>query len=251
MSGIAYQIRDLWIERRQSDACFRLEVPEFQVARGEFVAVVGATGCGKSTLLDMLGLILRPDHATQFDFFSGESPPHDLLRSHGRKLARLRRGELGYVLQSGGLLGFLSTRENILLSAKLKGGVRGKRKRLHELATRLGIDDQLSKKPRYLSGGQRQRASIARALIHNPTIVLADEPTASVDRLTAVKIVEELKSIASHKGVAVIVVSHDIQLVAPPVSDRTYTFQIRRDRSGTVISRCVPAAKASENYPAA
>ena len=237
----AYIVEDLRIERRQSDSGFRLEVPEFRVARGEFVAVVGATGCGKSTLLDILGLVLRPDRAARFEFACPRKGNRDLMRMPGRQLNRIRRELLGYVLQSGGLLGFLSVRENILLPAKLKGGIRGRRGRLRDLADRLGISDQLSKNPRFLSGGQRQRASIARALIHDPTVVLADEPTAAVDRLTAAKIVDELKGLATAKGVSVVMVSHDTKLVAPPVCDRAYTFDIRRMDDGLVVSRCVEA----------
>jgi len=239
MAADCYKVQDVWIERRQNGAEFRLEVPEFRVGQGEFISLVGSTGCGKSTLLDMLGLVLQPDYAATFEFSCPKRGALDLIRLSGRKRAQLRREQFGYVLQTGGLLGFLNVKENILLSAKLKGRIHHKRKQLHELTTRLGIRDQLSKKPQFLSGGQRQRASIARALIHGPTLVLADEPTASVDRLTATKIVDELKRLAATKKVSVIMVSHDTKLVTPPVSDRTYTFEIRQAHRGTVVSRCV------------
>lgn len=238
-----YILRDLWIERRQGDSGFRLEVPEFRVGRGEFVAIVGSTGCGKSTLLDILGFILRPDHAARFDFAGPHKGLRDMLRMPEWQRSRIRREAVGYVLQSGGLLGFLSVGENILLPAKLKGGIGHKRRRLRDLAFRLGISDQLSKSPQYLSGGQRQRASIARALIHDPVIVLADEPTAAVDRLTACKIVDEFKNLASSKGVSVVMVTHDTKLIAPPVCDRAYTFDIRRQASGLVVSQCLEVAR--------
>jgi len=234
----AYIIEDLWIERRQNDSGFRLEIPDFRIGRGEFVAIVGATGCGKSTLLDILALILRPDGAARFEFACPRKGLRSLNRIPAWQRNRIRREALGYVLQTGGLLGFLSVGENILLSAKLKGGVPHKRRRLRDLAARLGILDQLSKTPQSLSGGQRQRASIARALIHDPVIVLADEPTASVDRFTAAKIVDEFRHLASSRGVSVVMVTHDTNLVAPPVCDRAYTFDIRRETGGLVVSRC-------------
>jgi putative ABC transport system ATP-binding protein len=242
MSEAAYIVRDLSIERRHSDCGFRLDVPEFRVARGEFVAIVGATGCGKSTLLDILALILRPDRAERFEFVCPSKGPRSLTRMSGWQRNRIRREALGYVLQTGGLLSFLSVRENILLSAKLKGGIRNKRRRLRDLAARLGILDQLSKNPQALSGGQRQRVSIARALIHDPVIVLADEPTASVDGFTAKKIVDEFKRLATSRGAAVVMVTHDTRLVAPPVCDRAYTFDVRRDPDGVVVSRCLEVA---------
>lgn len=237
MEDDAYTIRNLWIERRQSDSGFRLEVPEFRIKRGEFVAIVGSTGCGKSTLLDILGLVLRPDGAAQFEFACPRKGLRDVLRMPGWEMTRIRRESLGYVLQSGGLLAFLSVGENILLPAKLKGGISDKRRRLRDLTTRLGISDQLSKSPQFLSGGQRQRASIARALIHDPVIVLADEPTAAVDRLTAEKIADQFKELAASTGASVIMVTHDTTLVAP-ICDRAYSFEIRREVGGLVVSRC-------------
>lgn len=237
-----YIVKELRIDRCQGESRFRLEIPDFYVQRGEFVAVVGTTGCGKSTFLDILGLVLRADQAAALEFSSPQGFRHDLMSASSRNLSRIRRELLGYVLQSGGLLEFLSVRQNILLSAKLKGGIRSRRSRLQDLATRLGIADQLSKKPGYLSGGQRQRASIARALIHEPVVILADEPTASVDQVTAKTIVQELKLLASNKGVSVIMVTHDTQLVKPPISDRVYTFKVGRSDDGTVMSRCYEAS---------
>ena len=242
MAEDTYLVRDLWIERRQADSGFRLEVPDFRVGRGEFVAVFGSTGCGKSTLLDILGFVLRPDRAARFDFSCPRRGLRDMLQIPSWQRNRIRREAVGYVLQSGGLLGFLSVRENILLPAKLKGGIWHKGRRLRDLACRLGISDQLSKSPQYLSGGQRQRASIARALIHDPVIVLADEPTAAVDRLTAEKIVGEFKNLAGSKGVSVVMVTHDTKLIDPPVCDRAYTFDIRQNPDGLVVSRCIEVA---------
>lgn len=241
MEAVPYILQGLRIDRIQNDSRFRLEVPEFHVGRGEFVAIAGTTGCGKSTLLDVLGLVLRPDRVEKFEFLCPTRGTQNLMRASGRCLSRIRREQLGYVLQSGGLLDFLSVRENIALPARLKGGIRQCRKRVRDLATRLGIDDQLSKSPSRLSGGQRQRASIARALVHDPLVVLADEPTAAVDRLTATHIVGELKRLATERGASVVMVTHDTHLVAPPVCDRVYTFEVQRDPDGTVVSNCYEA----------
>lgn len=159
------------------------------------------------------------------------------MRSSGRALSALRRQRLGYVLQSGGLLGFLSVRRNILLAAKLNRTPAAQAEVLR-LARTFGITDQLSKKPRFLSGGQRQRAAIARALVHSPEIILADEPTASVDRFTAAEIVAELHRVTRETGSAVVMVTHDLELVRS-TADRFYSMQAERAGAGLTRARCL------------
>jgi putative ABC transport system ATP-binding protein len=209
---------------------------------GEFLVIFGPSGSGKSTLTDMLGLLLRPDNSDAFRFYSpgglaGTAPVGiDLMASSGRVLAGLRRSRLGYVLQSGGLLGFLSVRSNIMLPALLNHSSHP-RDDVNHWARSLGIGDQLSKKPQFLSGGQRQRAAIARALIHQPEMILADEPTASVDRFTAVEIVSELRRITTDTGSSVVVVTHDLELVRQ-VADRFYEVKAERVCPGLTRSCC-------------
>lgn len=226
--------------REQGGQAFELHVDGLVIPRGAFVAIVGKSGCGKSTLLDMLGLVLKPTQARSFAFGAGASGSADVwsMWEDGREvdLARLRRDHIGYVLQTGGLFPFLSVRANARLPAELKGN-RLSDELLEERAARLEIKDLLSKKPAFLSGGQRQRSAILRALSNDPDIILADEPTAAVDQETAVKIVADLKALAEQKGVTVLVVTHDRELVAN-LATLTYTFTVQKPQDNLTVSRC-------------
>lgn len=224
----AYSCRGLKRRREKSGVIFELEVPELDVARGEFVAVVGSSGCGKSTLLDMLGLVLAPDKAETFSLHGADGKAIDVAQLWSRRkeseLARVRRERLGYVLQAGGLLPFLSVMKNIRLPVGLKrSGLDDQQ--IRDLAGRLGIADMLGKKPGFLSGGQRQRAAILRAVCSEPDIILADEPTAAVDEKNGREIVEVFQEIAAERGAAVIMVTHDVQLVEG-VADKTFSFEL-------------------------
>ncbi|MBP2227670.1 putative ABC transport system ATP-binding protein [Azospirillum agricola] len=221
----------------RSTTAFELHVPQFDAHRGEFVAIVGESGCGKSTLLDILALVSRP---TASDAFTLGDPPCDLrriwgARDHGR-LARLRAARFGYVLQTGGLLPFLTVEDNILLPLRILG-LPPDRARVREMAARFGIDRELAKMPQTLSGGERQRAAILRALVHDPAIFLADEPTAAVDRARAVRIVADIEGLARASGTTVVMVTHDIELVRGR-ADRIYGFTVDAGGDGVVRSRC-------------
>lgn len=185
---------------------FVLRVERFAVDAGEAVAIAGESGAGKSTLLDILALALKPDEAGELSIAGHDAA---LLWRHDRldALAGLRAAHLGYVLQQGGLLPFLTVRQNILLPQQLAGRI--DRARIEELAQRLGIADQLDRKPAALSVGQRQRAAIARSLAHRPEIVLADEPTASVHPAMADTILALLAATARDFGVALVLATHD------------------------------------------
>lgn len=212
--------------RERGGVRFTLAVERMAVARGQFVALAGPSGSGKSTLLDLLGLALRPDRAGRFALDVGGPSPLDLARRSEEELAAIRRRHIGYVLQTGGLLPFLDVRRNIMLPARLCR-LADAAASARDLAERLGIADQLDKKPAFLSGGQRQRAAIARALVHRPRLVLADEPTAAVDQLHAREIVAELKGLTTRLGVTVIMVTHDLPLVAR-AADRLFRFDLTR-----------------------
>ena len=204
-------LSDLTKRRTASGATFELSVPALTVPRGGCLALCGESGSGKSTLLDILALASRPDSVTSFSLHAQARLRSDIaaLWAHGGtdSLAPLRARHLGYVPQTGGLFAFLRVRDNIALPRRLLGlpddGT------VEHLAERLGVADQLRKKPSALSVGQRQRVAIARALAHGPALVLADEPTASVDPATAETVMALLLEQAAQNGAAVVVASHD------------------------------------------
>jgi len=218
--------------RVQGDSAFELLVPAFAVAPGELVAVVGPSGCGKSTLLDMLALVMEPTTMARFEFDVGGQGEGTLdlralwERADEAALAALRRDHLGYVLQTGGLLSFLSVYDNIALPGRIQGRA-DDAERLARLAARLGLRDCLGRMPSALSIGQRQRAAILRALAHRPRLVLADEPTAAVDKARARSIIDDMEALARDEAVAVVVVTHDLDLLAGR-ADRSYTFELTR-----------------------
>ena len=222
---------------------FELHVPALQIAAGQMVAIVGDSGCGKSTLLDMLALIMAPTQVQRFELdFPLAAQRYDVaqLWAEGAEsaLAGLRRRHLGYVLQTGGLLPFLSVRDNVLLPARIKG-VEPVNQRLNDLAERLGLSRYLDRPPDALSIGQRQRAAILRALVHGPDLLLADEPTAAVDKLRARQIMDDLQALARDAAVAVVVVTHDLELIAGR-ADGTYTFDTEQVSATETRSLCRP-----------
>jgi putative ABC transport system ATP-binding protein len=209
-------IRELQKRRRGAGASFELQVPALTIQAGEIVVLKGVSGSGKSTLLDMLALALRPDQVSHFRFAPGNGISADAGRlwrnNNVDALGRLRGEHIGYVLQTGGLLSFLTVRENMALSCHLLG--RPADPPLEDLAEQLGISAQLDKLPGQLSVGERQRVAIARALAHRPSVVLADEPTASVDPLNADVILQLFLGLVERFGVTTIIASHDWQRIA-------------------------------------
>ena len=233
-------LRNLRIVREKGGSRFELRVPSLDVHAGECLAVLGGSGCGKSTLLDVLALALRPEEAGCFRLYAGNDGVQDVPALSAAGLARLRGRHMGYVLQSGGLLSFLSVRDNIALPGRLQGvDAATLEKRIAWLASQLGIDEQLDKKPQHLSGGQRQRAAIARALVHAPLMVLADEPTAAVDQRNAGAICQVFKKIVCAGGAALVLVSHDVQL-AKSFADRTVGFDVQNVSPRHVVSTVIP-----------
>ena len=242
-------VRNMLKVREKGGVRFALQVPALSVYAGEFLAIVGESGCGKSTLLDMLGLVLRPDSAAEFSLSlpsssgSATAGKEDagqektlLFGQSETVLAQLRKREIGYVLQSGGLLSYLSVLDNILLPCHLnKISIDTARRHAVHLAEILGISSHLNKKPAHLSGGQRQRVAIARALVHQPRLVLADEPTAAVDKLTAREIRDAFRKIARDQGVALVMVTHDRDLIRD-CADTIVSFELDKRGTNTVAT---------------
>ena len=228
-----YVCRELVKRRLSQGGGFELRVPDLRIRPGEILLLRGASGCGKSTLLDLLALALRPDAAETFSFHPENREATDLLPLWKRRdldrLGRLRGPHVGYVLQTGGLLSFLTARENILLSCRLLGRDPGQL--IDRLAERLGISGLLERLPGGLSVGERQRVAIARAMAHRPSVVLADEPTASVDPVNAQAILDLLLELVRQAGVTAIIASHDWQ---PLPGDGVRILEHRIERDGTL-----------------
>jgi putative ABC transport system ATP-binding protein len=196
---------------RGDAAPFALEVPAFDLAEGEALALAGPSGSGKSTLLMMLALAAPPDQAERF-VFAGQDIARLWRAGRRDALADLRARRIGVVPQTGGLLPFLSVEGNIALTQRIADRIDPRRVRL--LAEELGIRAQLPKRPAELSVGQRQRVAIARALAHRPALVLADEPTASVHPALADAVLDLLKRECAAAGAALLVATHDPERAA-------------------------------------
>ncbi len=209
--SVVYSLKNVVKERLVEDSGFRLVVPSIQIKAQENIALVGHSGCGKSTLLDMLALILHPDRSDEFLLkpITGETDDLDKLwqRKKQGRLSQIRKQHIGYVLQSGGLLPYLTVRENIELPRKLLKLADDDS--IDSISRVLGIHRQLDKFPGLLSAGERQRAAFARALSHRPSILLADEPTAALDPITARKIMAVVMELIKGLKITLITASHD------------------------------------------
>lgn len=170
---------------------------------GEFVALFGPSGSGKTSLLQMAGLLLAPDEGEIF--IDGDRVDD---RSEAATAA-LRRSKLGFVFQSAGLLQLLSAAENVDVALRLLGiGGRKAKQRIHDALDSVGMVDRAAHRPDELSGGEQQRVSIARALVHEPGYLLADEPTGELDTTTGAAILGLLQSVA-RTGTTVMMATHD------------------------------------------
>jgi putative ABC transport system ATP-binding protein len=180
----------------------------FSLQRGEFVALVGPSGSGKTTLLAILAGLLSPTSGNIL--IAG----HDLVAMKEAERARFRRRNIGFTFQANNLVSYLTALENVELMLRLNGEFNAAgRRRARELLVRLGMEERLNSLPRQLSGGQQQRVAIARSLINQPTLVLADEPTASLDTERAFQVVETLASLVHEQNRLGIMVTHDLRLV--------------------------------------
>ena len=176
----------------------------FTMEQGEFTAVMGASGSGKSTLLNVIATIDRPSSGSIL--LEGR----DIAGMREQDLAAFRRDRLGFIFQEYNLLDTLTVSENIVLPLNLqKRPVRETQDRLQTVAASLEITDQLSKFPRQLSGGQRQRAACARALITEPALILADEPTGALDSANSRGLMQTFTVMNRELGSTILMVTHD------------------------------------------
>jgi len=179
-----------------------LDNVSFSVKKGEFVLVIGSSGSGKSTLLNMIGLLDRP---TEGRVLVDGFDTSDLTDN---EISAFRNKKLGFVFQFANLLADLTVLENVLLPSQIQFDSTTNN-RAKEILEKVGLKDQLFKRANKISGGQAQRAAIARGLVNNPTIVLADEPTGNLDSVTAKNVVEVMKKMAKDLGQTFIVVTHE------------------------------------------
>jgi putative ABC transport system ATP-binding protein len=205
---------------RYGDQGFALRIDELRVAAGESVALVGPSGSGKTTLLHLVAGILAPD--------VGE------VRVGGENLASLddarrrafRVGQIGLVFQEFELLEYLSVLDNILLPYRIHPALRldpAARERARGLAQRLDIGDKLARRPGSLSQGERQRAAVCRALVTDPSLLLADEPTGNLDPVNTGRVLDALFELAAESGATLLTVTHDRELL--PRFDRVLDFK--------------------------
>ncbi len=188
----------------------------FSIEKGEFVAIVGASGSGKSTLLHMLGGVDRPTSGKVF--IDGE----DIYKFNNDELAIFRRRQVGLIYQFYNLIPILNVEENIALPCRLDGRDVDK-KRLDDLLKLLGIEKRRNHLPNELSGGQQQRVSIGRAIINNPAIMLADEPTGNLDSKSSREIIDLLKLSNKKYNQTLIVITHDENIALE--ADRIITIE--------------------------
>ena len=186
----------------------KVEVPalrgvDFSVKEGEFVAVIGPSGCGKSTLLHLIGGLLKPSSGRILIEGVSISSVSDAARTE------IRRQRMGFVFQSYNLLNTLTARGNISLAQRIQGNGHYEDGSAHHILRLLGLENKMDHKPWELSGGEQQRVAIARAVINRPAILLADEPTGSLDSENSRMVLNMLRDLNSLSGQTIIIITHD------------------------------------------
>jgi putative ABC transport system ATP-binding protein len=191
---------------------------DLRVAPGEIVLLTGPSGSGKTTLLTLTGALRAVQQGS--------------CRVLGRELAGAReadrvalRRNIGFIFQNHNLLGFLSARQNVAMALELNGGTtdRERLERAGEMLASVGLAEHAEKRPGQLSGGQRQRVAVARALVGSPGLVLADEPTAALDKASGQEVVHLLRDLARSRGAAILLVTHDPRIL--DVADRIVAME--------------------------
>lgn len=189
--------------RSGTETIVALDEVSLGVRPGEMVTIIGPSGSGKSTMLNVLGLLDAPTEGRVY--LAGK----DLTNETEKRFTVARRQSIGFVFQDFYLLPTLSAVENVMLPTMYADSTGNRRDRAKQLLQRVGLGDRLTHRPTELSGGQKQRVAIARSLINDPPIVLADEPTGNLDQDTGRTILEEFTRIKAEENVAIIVVTHD------------------------------------------
>ncbi len=196
----------------------------FSVKEGEFVAVIGPSGCGKSTLLHLIGGLLKPTSGRILIEGVSISSVSDGERTE------IRRHRMGFVFQSYNLLSTLTAKDNIRLAERIHGNGHYEDGSARQILRLLGLENKMDHKPWELSGGEQQRVAIARAVINRPAILLADEPTGSLDSENSRMVLSMLQELNSVSGQTIIVITHDPE--AASTADRIIEM-----RDGKILNR--------------
>ena len=207
-----------------------------EIGRGEFVAIMGQSGSGKSTLMNIIGLLDRPSSGVYG--FGGR----DVAQLSEDARARLRGSAFGFVFQSYNLLPRMTALEQVELPLIYQGAPNRKR-RAAEALVRVGLQDRITHLPTELSGGEQQRVAIARSLVVNPLVLLADEPTGALDTATEHELMTLLSELVDQQGLTVVLVTHEVEVAA-------YANRTVRMRDGRIIEDSgAPVAAATADGP--
>ena len=195
-----------------------LDQVSMEVASGEFVAIIGPSGSGKSTFLSIAGALLKPSQGEV------KIDNKNIATLKDKELSNLRLHEVGFILQTSNLVPYLNVLDNLLLLKKMSGKVTKQDEAFaKQLLTELGLKNKFGKFPNELSGGERQRVAIARAFMNDSSLILADEPTASLDTNRAIEVVSLISKEVKARGKAAIMVTHDERMLA--YCDRVYRME--------------------------
>lgn len=209
MTDKIIELKDVWKIYQMGETQVKaLRGLNLKVKKGDFLIVNGPSGSGKSTAMNMIGALDVPTKGQIF--LDGE----DISTLHESDLAQIRGKKVGFIFQQFNLIPTLTALENVMLPLIFQGVPREKRiKRATKLLKRVGLGERTNHKPTELSGGQQQRVSIARALVNDPEMVLADEPTGNLDTKTGKEVMNLLKELHKKEGKTIVLVTHDLHLI--------------------------------------
>jgi len=193
-----------------------LDNVSLEIKEGEFLSIVGPSGSGKSTLLAIMGCLDRPTKGRVYLF------DKDISKLNDNQLSELRRKYIGFIFQQYYLFNYLNALENVQIGLRISGN--NNLEKAKELLNKVGLGDRLYNYPNQLSGGQQQRVVIARALVNDPKLILADEPTANIDEKSAKELLDILKKLNEEENRTIVIVTHDLR-----VAERTNRIVVIRN----------------------